>query len=97
MNWNTNSTDYYLNKEYQHSFEFLHGIDRYSVAKEEDPTFAGVDSLILYTLTPGVSTSYADVKLCKEICSDSVLSKKAINLFLATAALMGSLLFTTAI
>jgi hypothetical protein len=68
MNWDTNMTSIYVNEKYVMDAEFYHGIDRYNVANEVLPEHEGVDTVILYTLTPGASSQFKDIKLCMEIC-----------------------------
>ena len=36
--------------------EFYHGVDRYHIANEELPEYHGVDTLMLYTLSPGATS-----------------------------------------
>lgn len=33
-----------------------------------EPEYTGVDMLMLYTLTPGVTSSFKDIQICPDIC-----------------------------
>ena len=56
LDWETNKTSLYINNKKMVKDEFYHGVDRYHIANEELPEYRGVDTLILYTLTPGTTS-----------------------------------------
>lgn len=37
--------------------------------------YDGVDSIVLYDLSPGVMSSFAEVQLCAELCDGITLNK----------------------
>ena len=46
-------------------------VDPFASGQGKQVKFTGVDSLVLYTLTPGGTSEFMDVKLCtKEKCED---------------------------
>jgi len=44
------------------------------------PSYTGVDSLILYTLSPEGVSEFMDLKLCKTRCIEESLLKNALKL-----------------
>lgn len=49
--------------------DFYHGDSR--IADKNgfyEPLYTGVDILMLYTLTPGVTTSFKNIKFCEKYC-----------------------------
>ena len=45
--------------------DFYHGDTRYADKDGfYEPTYVGIDTIMLYTLTPGVTSSFKDIRLC---------------------------------
>lgn len=44
--------------------------DPFAWGKGENPEYTGVDALVLYTLSPGGTSEFMNVKLCKTRCED---------------------------
>lgn len=53
LDWNRNTTALFVNEHYEMTTEFYHGIDRNHIANEKLPEYSGMDSIMLYTLSPG--------------------------------------------
>ena len=52
--------------------EFYHGDYRYANKDGNyEPPYDGVDTLILYTLTPEVTSSFKDIRICEAWCNPS--------------------------
>lgn len=92
FDWEKNTTDFFINGKYKWSSPFHHGTNKYAVGQGLTPEFSGVDSLILYTLTPGGVSEFMDVKLCKERCIEETNLKNANLLGPSTKLLMATLL-----
>lgn len=45
-------------------------MDPFASGQGKQVDFSGVDSLVLYTLTPGGTSEFMDVKLCAKKCAD---------------------------
>ena len=65
-------TSLFVDEKFYLKTNFYHGTDRYSESKSKLPTFTGVDSLVLYTLTPGAVSQFMDVKLCTNKCASFI-------------------------
>lgn len=51
--------------------DFHMAMDPFASGQGKQVEFTGVDSLVLYTLTPGGNSEFMDVKLCdKKKCAD---------------------------
>ena len=59
-------------------------MDPFASGQGKQVVFTGVDSLVLYTLTPGGNSEFMDVKLCAK-------SKCADHNFLKTLGAMGGI------
>lgn len=59
----------YVNGKHETYADFYHGE---SVYADKDgyyePDYSGVDTLMLYTLSPGVTSSFKDIQICDELC-----------------------------
>ena len=64
LDWDLKMLALFVNGEYMSQVEFF-TMDRDEMI-ECDKTF--VNALMLYTLTPGVTSTYKDIKLCSELC-----------------------------
>ena len=64
LDWDSKQVAFFLDGQYQLKVPF------YSLMRDDllkcDSSF--VNKLSLYTLTPGVTSSFKDVKVCKELC-----------------------------
>lgn len=75
---------------------FYHGQNKYIEATELDPKFEYANSLAIYTLTPGATSYFKDLKVCPDKCLggehlEFVLSgakKLMISVSISLAALM---------
>lgn len=56
------------------------------------PAYTGVDSLILYTLSPSGVSEFMDLKLCKKKCIEESSLKNALKLGASAKILMATLL-----
>ena len=51
---------------------FYHGDYRYADKNGNyEPPYTGVDTLFIYTLTPEVTSSFKDIKICSTWCKPS--------------------------
>ena len=64
MSWEHNQTSIYIYDQFIMTAEFYHGVDRYNVANELQPEHEGVDSMVLYTLSPDATSQFKDIKVC---------------------------------
>ena len=70
FDWENFKTDFFVDNTFRWSSPFHHGEDKYAVGQGQTPTFKGVDSLVLYTLSPEGISEFMDLKLCKERCQE---------------------------
>ncbi len=47
---------------------FYHGQDKFIEGTELDPKFDYANSLVIYTLTPGATSYFKDIKICPDKC-----------------------------
>ena len=60
----------FVDGEHQTFSDYYHG--EYLFADKDgfyEPTYTGVDTLMLYTLTPGVTSSYRNIRICDKFCT----------------------------
>jgi hypothetical protein len=51
--------------------DFYHGVNRFAHKDGYyEPEYDGVDTLMLYTLTPGVTSGFRNIMICGEFCGD---------------------------
>jgi len=48
--------------------EFYHGQNMYADGTETDPKFEYANTLVLYTLSPGATSYFKDLKVCPVKC-----------------------------
>lgn len=62
----------FVNGKHETFADFYHGE---SLFADKDgyyePIYTGIDTLMLYTLSPDVTSSFKDIQICNEICPDS--------------------------
>ena len=62
----------FVNGKHETFSDFYHGD---SLFGEKDgyyePPYDGIDTLMLYTLTPGVTSSFKNIQICDDICEGS--------------------------
>ena len=58
-------TSFFVNGKWMMNTTFHHGKNKFASAKGKVPVYDDVDTLVLYTLSPGVKSEFMDVKLCK--------------------------------
>ena len=75
LDWEDGMTKLYVDGNYKHSFVFFEAVDRFWFTEDKDPIYNGVDSIVLYNLSPGVTSSFAEVQLCAELCDGIILNK----------------------
>lgn len=80
FDWKKNQTDFFIDGKYEWTTPFHHGKDKYAVGQGLTPSYTGVDSLILYTLSPEGVSEFMDLKLCKTRCIEESLLKNALKL-----------------
>ena len=68
LDWENNRTAMYINGTYQITMEFYHGQDKFVEGTELDPKFQYANTLVLYTLSPGASSYFKDLKVCPDKC-----------------------------
>ena len=52
--------------------DFYHGESVFAEkAGYYEPDYTGIDTLMLYTLTPGVTSSFKNLQICEDICPDA--------------------------
>jgi|TARA_B110000305_G_C19178954_1_gene511017 hypothetical protein len=51
----------YIDDEYATSADFYHGKERFHISKGIMPDYNGANSLLLYTLSPGTSSTFKKV------------------------------------
>jgi len=57
------------NKKKEHTGSFYHSGNRDQDASTDiDNPFEGVDALILYSLTPGSTSEFKNIKVCDDFC-----------------------------
>ena len=61
LDWQGEQVAFFKDGIFQDRFNFYHGLDKKAAAKSEKPVYNGVDTLMLYTLSPGGSSSFADI------------------------------------
>ena len=94
LDWEKNKTALYVNEKYQITMDFYHGQDKFVEGTELDPKYEAANAIVLYTLSPGATSYFQDLKVCPEKCFggeklEFVLSsaKKLLsNAFILTAA-----------
>ena len=76
LNWEQNEVAFFIDGKYQLVTPF------YSLERDKALKSAGceeegnsVNTLSLYTLTPGVTSSFRDVRICKSLCNDPPADK----------------------
>ena len=71
LDWDAKAAALFLDGQFKFSTEF------YSKARDEQLLCADpfVNTLMLYTLSPGTSSAFRDLRLCQDLCPDTVLSK----------------------
>ena len=61
----------FVNGKFETHSDFYHGDVRYADKDGfYEPVYDGVDTLMIYTLTPGVTTSFRNIKLCSSWCAE---------------------------
>jgi hypothetical protein len=68
LDWNLNRTALYINETYQITMEFYHGTDKFVEGTELDAGYNYANTLVLYTLSPGATSYFKDLKVCTEKC-----------------------------
>ena len=59
----------FIDDEYQTGADFYHGDTRYADKDGTyEPDYDGIDTLMLYTLTPGVTSSFKNIQICSQYC-----------------------------
>jgi len=58
----------YINDNFTATQAFYHGTTKELENTVYEPDYVGVNSLMIYTLSPGVTTWFRDLKLCQETC-----------------------------
>jgi hypothetical protein len=48
--------------------DFYHGQDKFVEGTELDPMYYTANTLVLYTLSPGATSYFKDLKVCNELC-----------------------------
>jgi len=48
--------------------DFFHGASRFAVNGVYQPEYEGIDSFLLYTLSPDTTSSFKNVQVCAEKC-----------------------------
>jgi hypothetical protein len=94
LDWTNNKTALYINDKYQITMDFYHGQDKFVEGTELDPKYETANAIVLYTLSPGATSYFKDLKVCPDKCFggeklEFVLSssKKLLsNAFILTAA-----------
>ncbi len=75
LTWENESltqTSMFVNGKHETYAEFYHGDSLYADKKGYyEPNYTGLDTLMLYTLTPGVTSSFKDIQICNDICANS--------------------------
>ena len=61
LSWKNNFTSMYIDDEYATSADFYHGKERFHISKGIMPDYNGANSLLLYTLSPGTSSTFKKV------------------------------------
>jgi len=62
----------FVNGKHETFSEFYHGEVLYADKDGYyEPEYTGVDHLMLYTLTPGVTSSFRNIKICDKFCLPS--------------------------
>ena len=92
FDWKLNQTDFFIDGKYEWTTPFHHGKDKYAVGQGLTPSYTGVDSLILYTLSPEGVSEFMDLKLCKKRCKEETSLKNALKLGASAKILMATLL-----
>jgi len=68
LDWDANKTTLYINNTYQITMDFYHGQDKFVEGTEIDPGYAYSNTLVFYTLSPGATSYFKDLKVCSQIC-----------------------------
>ena len=58
----------YVDGKFETYSDFYHGKRRFAVNGDYQPKYEGVDSFLLYSLTSGTTTTFKNIKVCKEKC-----------------------------
>ena len=61
LDWQNEKASFYLDGEFQAKFNFYHGRDKQAGANAEAELYYGADTLMLYTLSPGGSSTFANI------------------------------------
>jgi hypothetical protein len=62
----------FVNGKHETFSDFYHGNELFADKDGfYEPPYTGVDTLMLYTLTPGVTSSFKDIKICSKWCKPS--------------------------
>ena len=62
----------FVNGKHETFSDFYHG--EFLYADKDgfyEPTYTGVDTIMLYTLTPGVTSSFKNIQICDKFCLPS--------------------------
>ena len=68
LDWDLNKTALYINDTYQITMDFYHGQNKFVEGTEFDQIYKYSNTITLYTLTPGASSYFKDLKVCSEKC-----------------------------
>ena len=68
LDWDGEQVAFFKDGKFQDRFDFYHGVDRKAAGKSEKPVYKGVDTLMLYTLSNGAKSSFADIHICQDRC-----------------------------
>ena len=66
FSWEDNVVTVFINDKENTTQPFHMGSDPFASGQGQIATFTGADSLVLYTLSPGGKSEFADVKLCEK-------------------------------
>ena len=94
LDWEKNKTAMFINETYQITMDFYHGQSKFVEGTELDPKFQYANSIALYTLSPGATSYFKDLKVCPDKCFGgeklkfilSSATKLLSNAFILTAA-----------
>lgn len=66
----------YIDNEYATSADFYHGKERFHISKGIMPDHSGANALVIYTLSPGTTSVFKNLKVCTKRCKGGELLDK---------------------